>query len=85
MNKKMMVCNFIFIDLEWDQRSKKPSKKDPILEIGAARMNADSLAKMQKKKDKKKKMQKERRRLVRIEKYEDHEEREINGGTKNED
>lgn len=42
MNKKMMVCNFIFIDLEWDQRSKKPSKKDPILEIGAARMNADS-------------------------------------------
>ena len=47
---------------------------------------ADSLAKMQKKKDKKKKMQKERRRMVRIEKYEDYyEEREINGGTKNED
>ena len=42
MNKKMMVRNFIFIDLEWDQRSKKPSKKDTILEIGAARMNADS-------------------------------------------
>ena len=42
MNKKMMVRNFIFIDLEWDQRSKKPSKKGPILEIGATRMNADS-------------------------------------------
>ena len=39
MNKKMMVCNFIFIDLEWDQRGKRPSKKDPILEIGAVRMN----------------------------------------------
>ena len=42
MNKKMMVCNFIFIDLEWDQRGKRPSKKDPILEIGAVRMNTDS-------------------------------------------
>ena len=34
MNKKMMVRNFIFIDLEWDQRSKKPSKKGPIVVNG---------------------------------------------------
>lgn len=37
-----MYSNFIFIDLEWDQRGKRPSKKDPILEIGAVRMNTDS-------------------------------------------
>lgn len=37
-----MDSNLIFIDLEWEQRGKKPSKKDPILEIGAIRMNTDS-------------------------------------------
>lgn len=37
-----MDSSCIFIDLEWDQRGKKPSKKDPILEIGAVRINTDS-------------------------------------------
>lgn len=37
-----MNLNCIFIDLEWDQRGKRPSKKDPILEIGAVRMDTDS-------------------------------------------
>lgn len=37
-----MDSDFIFIDLEWDQRGNKSSKKDPILEIGAVRMDKDS-------------------------------------------
>ena len=37
-----MDSNFIFIDLEWDQRGKRPSKKDPILEIGATKLNDES-------------------------------------------
>ena len=37
-----MDSKYIFIDLEWERRGKRSSKKDVIVEIGAARLNKDS-------------------------------------------
>lgn len=37
-----MSLSYMFVDLEWEQRGKRPSKKDPILEIGATKLNDDS-------------------------------------------
>ena len=38
-----MNSSVLFIDIEWDQTGKRASKKDPIIEIGATRLDTDDV------------------------------------------
>lgn len=38
-----MNSSVVFVDIEWDQAGKRASKKDPIIEIGATRLDTDEV------------------------------------------